>query len=116
VANDPGRVSGNKYHSFKTEKAKSCRLLRLHVDDVGGEVGGVELVGGTMTVPPPELLPPPPQAVRPAAKMTMTFFNAPFFMPLYLSLNSVYAAIGAPEGGHRQVRFRIMTQLHVKFL
>ena len=41
MANDPGRVSGNKYHSFKTEKAKSCRLLRLHADDVGGEVGGV---------------------------------------------------------------------------
>jgi hypothetical protein len=106
VANDPGRVSGNKYHSFKTEKAKSCRLLRLHIDDVGGEVGGV---CGTVTVPPPELLPPPPQAVRAAAKMTMTFFNAPFFMPSYLSLRSIYAVIGAPEGGRRQARFRIPT-------
>jgi len=106
VANDPGRVSGNKYHSFKTEKAKSCRLLRLHVDDVGGEVGGV---CGTVTVPPPEPLPPPPQAVRAAAKMTMTFFNPPFFMPPYLSLRSIYAMTGAPEGGHRQARFRIPT-------
>jgi len=41
--------------------------------------------------------------------MTMTFFNPPFFMPPYLSLRSIYAMTGAPEGGHRQARFRIPT-------
>jgi hypothetical protein len=35
-------------------------------------------------------------------------------MPLYLSLNSVYAMTGAPEGGHRQARFSYHTATSFK--
>ena len=100
MPSDEGSVSGNRYHSFRTENAKSCRLLRLQVVVVGGEAGGVPPVGGTVTVPPPALPPlppPPPQADVHAAKMRIMFLSEPVFIPICLPLFIIAARRGAPK-------------------
>ena len=73
-----GKVSGKRYHSFRTDAAKFCRLVKLQAVDDGGEGDGVELVGGTTTVPPREPL-PSPHADTPAAKTSTMLFNDCFF-------------------------------------
>ena len=100
MPSDEGSVSGNRYHSLRTEKAKSCRLLRLQVVVVGGEAGGVPPVGGIVTVPPPALppLPPPlPQADVHTAKMRIMFLRELIFIPNYLPLFITAVHVGAPK-------------------
>ena len=99
-----GKVSGKRYHSFRTDAAKFCRLTKLQPVDDGGEGGGVELVGGTTTVPPPEPL-PPPHADTPAARMSTMLFNDCFVMPIPLWLASSRLSLGAPDASRPQVTF-----------
>jgi hypothetical protein len=72
-----GSVSGNKYHSFRTDAAKFCRLSKLQVEVGGGGEGGV---GGTVIVSLPEPLPPPPHAETLAASTSMMLLNARLFI------------------------------------
>ena len=106
-----GKVSGKRYHSFKTDAAKFCRLTKLQLVDDGGEGGGVELVGGTTTAPPPEPL-PPPHADTPAARMSTMHFNDCFVMPIPPWLASSRLSLGAPDASRPQVTFP--SQIEIK--
>ena len=105
-----GKVSGKRYHSFRTDAAKFCRLTKLQLVDDGGEGGAVELVGGTTTVPPPEPL-PPPHADTPAARMSTMHFNDCFVMPIPPWLASSRLSLGAPDASRRQVTFPSATKI-----